>query len=183
MNNDNNNPEDGISDDMDTFAAFYDDYLPQIYRYVQYRVGDTATAEDLTSTIFENALRAWPKRRKHNALKAWIFRIAKNAVISHYRRNGRRNEVSLNTASEAGPYVEQCDPETYVLHTERQLAIHAAMRTLSHREQHIIGLKFGCELSNRAIAPILGVSESNVAVILFRALRKMWARLSTEPEK
>lgn len=46
------------------FAAFYDEFLPQVYRYVRYRVADTAMAEDLTATIFEKALRAWSKRRQ-----------------------------------------------------------------------------------------------------------------------
>ena len=165
--------------DKDALAAFYDDFLPQIYRYVRYRVHDTATAEDLTSIIFEKALCAWHKRRTHNALEPWIFRIARNTVISHYRYNGTHEEVALETLPEIPTNVDTLEPEAYVLQTERWRDIQAAIQHLSHREQHIIALKFGSGLTNRAIAPIVRASESNVAVILHRALRKLSADLDS----
>ncbi len=160
------------------FAAFYDEFLPQVYRYVRYRVADTATAEDLTATIFEKALRAWNGRRKPNSVAPWIFRIARNTVVSHYRWRGRRSEVPLDDAE--GKPSTDATPEERVLYTERWARIQAGIQTLSHREQHIIALKFGSELTNRAIAPIVGVSEGNVAVILHRAMRKLYAHLESE---
>ena len=167
-------------DDIDAFATFYDDLLPKIYRYVRYRVHDTATAEDLTSTIFEKALRAWHKRRRNNVLEPWIFRIARNTVVSHYRRNGRRDEVALDAVPEPSADAEKLDPEAHLLHTERWRSIQAAIQRLSRREQHIIALKFGSDLTNRAIAPIVGISENNVAVILHRTLRKILTHLESE---
>jgi RNA polymerase sigma-70 factor (ECF subfamily) len=160
------------------FAAFYDQFLPQVYRYVRYRVADTAMAEDLTATIFEKALRAWGKRRNPNSAAAWIFRIARNTMTSHYRRHRWRLEVSLdNVADEASA---GGGPEEQVLHTERWERIHDGIRDLSSREQEIITLKFGSGLTNRAIAPIVGVSEGNVAVILHRAMRKLHAYLEDD---
>lgn len=160
------------------FAAFYDEFLPQVYRYVRYRVTDTATAEDLTATIFEKALRAWNGRRKPNSVAPWIFRIARNAVVSYYRWRGRRLEAPLDSAKDR-PSTD-ATPEERLLHTERWARIHDGIQTLSRREQHIIALKFGSELTNRAIAPVVGVSEGNVAVILHRAVRKLHAHLESE---
>ncbi len=160
------------------YAAFYDEFLSQVYRFVRYRVADTPTAEDLTATIFERALRAWSRRRKPDSVAAWVFRISRNAVVSHYRREGRRLEVPLDKA-EGEPSTDAL-PEDMVLHTERWALIRAGIRRLSRREQHIIALKFGSGLTNRAIAPIVGVSESNVAVILYRAVRKLRAYLEDD---
>lgn len=164
-----------MSDRELDFAAFYDEFLSQVYRYVQYRVADTATAEDLTATIFEKALRAWNERRKPNSVAPWIFRIARNTVVSHYRWRGRRLEAPLDIAE--GEPSTDATPEERALHSERWTRIQDGIRTLSRREQHIIALKFGNELTNRAIAPIVGASEGNVAVILHRAMRKLHTHL------
>jgi RNA polymerase sigma-70 factor (ECF subfamily) len=163
---------------MKEFSAFYDEFLPQVYRYVRYRVSDTATAQDLTSAIFERALRAWNKRRKPDALAPWIFRIARNAIASHYRQRGRRSQVPLEQA--AHTLSAPGGPEEKVLQSERWERIQRGLRALSAREQDIIALKFGNGLTNRAIAPIVGVSEGNVAVILHRAMRKLQAGLKDD---
>jgi len=160
------------------FAAFYDEFLPQVYRYVRYRVADIATAEDLTATIFEKALCAWGKRRKPDSVAPWIFRIARNAVTSHYRRRGRQLEVPLDCVE--GKLSTGSGPEERVLNAERWGRIYDGIRTLSSRDQDIIALKFGSGLTNRAIAPIVSTSESNVAVILHRAMRKLHAYLEDD---
>jgi RNA polymerase sigma-70 factor (ECF subfamily) len=160
------------------FVAFYDEFLPQVYRYVRYRVADTATAEDLTATVFEKALRAWDRRRKPDSVAAWIFRIARNAVSSHYRRQGRRLEVPLDSV--AGRLATDGGPEEQVLSAERWARIRSGIRRLPARDQDIIALKFGSGLTNRAIAPIVGVTEGHVAVILHRAVRKLHAYVESD---
>jgi RNA polymerase sigma-70 factor (ECF subfamily) len=168
-----------MTHDTQEFAAFYDEFLPQVYRYVRYRVSDTPTAEDLTATVFEKALRAWNARRKPEALAPWIFRIASNAVVSHYRQRGRRAQVPLEHAERELSSADR--PEERVLQSERWARIQDGLNTLSRREQDIIALKFGNGLTNRAIAPIVGLSAGHVAVILHRAMRKLHARLEDDP--
>ncbi len=160
-----------MNDDLSDFAEFYDTTLPQVYRYVAYRVADTVTAEDLTSAIFESALRAWKHRRKPEALMPWLFRIARNTVIAHYRRDRHREMAPLEAAATTPG--SDANPEQQYLDAERRRQLQKALRALSEREQDLIALKFGSGLTNRAIAPILGLSESNVAVTLHRALRKV----------
>lgn len=163
-------------DDLADFAEFYDATVRQIYRYVAYRVAETATAEDLTSAIFENALRAWKRRCKPEAQMAWIFRIARNTVISHYRHN----QLHSQAPEEMGDAIpdDTKNPEQQWIDQELRQRVHGALLTLNAREQDLIALKFGSGLTNRAISPILGLSESNVAVTLHRALKKVQRALS-----
>lgn len=157
------------------FAAFYDEFLPQVYRYVRYRVENATTAEDLTATIFEKALRGWGKRHNPNSVAPWIFRIARNTIASHYRRPRWRLEVPLDSL--ADETIADGGPAEQMLHTERWERIRNGLQALSSREQDIIALKFGSGMTNRAIAPVVGISEGNVAVILHRAMHKLRAYL------
>ena len=168
------------STDQVGFAEFYDTFLPKVYGYVRQRVDDTPTAEDLTATIFEKALAGWNGRQKPTSLLPWLFRIARNTIASHYRRRATRSEMVLeepDSKPAIGP-----GPEDNLLRTERWALIQGAMRRLSRREQDIIALKFGGGLTNRAISPIVGISESNVAVILHRSLRKLQTALGNQQE-
>jgi len=157
------------------FVAFYDQFLPQVYRYVRYRVVDTPTAEDLTSAVFEKALRSWDKLRNPDAMASWIFRIAHNTVVSHYRWRDRWLEIPLDNIQDK--ISTTIGPETRVLCDERWGHIRNSISRLSSREQHIIALKFGGGLTNRAIASIVNTSEGNIAIILYRAMRKLRADL------
>src|SRR3990172_3766788 len=73
------------SGDADAFARLYDAYVERVYRYIFFRVADDQTAEDLTSLVF---LRVWEhlsRYRLDGSFLAWLYTIARNAVIDHYR--------------------------------------------------------------------------------------------------
>ncbi len=72
-------------DDL-TFERFYDACMPQVFRFVFFYVQDQPTAEDLTSETFMKAWRHWPPESARDGLpRAWVFRIARNAVNDYYR--------------------------------------------------------------------------------------------------
>src|ERR1700716_4648500 len=72
------------------FGTLYDRHISAVYRYVYYRVRDDAEAEDLTSEVFMKALRAIPRHEPRQAFLAWLYRIARNAVIDRARRGNRQ---------------------------------------------------------------------------------------------
>jgi RNA polymerase sigma-70 factor (TIGR02952 family) len=163
--------------DVRAFGALYDHYFPRIYNYVYYRVQERGTADDLVSTIFTRALdRLDTFQEKRGPFGVWLFRIAHNVVVDHYRNVARPSPLSL----------EQAEPlESSALSVEQRLAqreeveeLLAQVSRLSEREQEIIGLKFGGGLTNRKIATLLGLKENHVAVILYRAMRKLRQRLA-----
>jgi RNA polymerase sigma-70 factor (ECF subfamily) len=154
--------------------------LPRIYNYFRYRLGDRATAEDLTSLTFEKAWRSRHRYRPERApLSTWLLAIARNVAIDHFRRP--RPEVPLEDADadadrRAGDRGEP--PPEEVLQRQGELRrLGALLDGLPARERELLALKYGAEATNRAIAKLTGLSESNVGTILHRtigSLRAAW---------
>lgn len=154
------------------FAKLYDEHLSGIFRYISYRIGDVAVAEDLTSVVFEKALAGFHSyKREKAAPQTWLLSIARNTLTDYFRRAARSQSVPLENAdgvASSGP-----SPEEEVERIEEVERLRLCLERLGHQEQEIVSLKFGAEITNRRIAIMLSLSESNVGVILFRALRKL----------
>jgi RNA polymerase sigma-70 factor (ECF subfamily) len=116
--------------------------------------------------------------RREDAFPGWLFRIARNEVGQFYRR--QRPQTSLDARLDLPSPKES--PFEAAARQEELAALLAALAELSPREQEIIALKFASGLSNRQIAEATGLSDSNVGVILFRAIRKLRDRLDTAEE-
>lgn len=154
------------------FAGLYDEFMPKVYRYIHCKVNDEKLTEDLTSTVFEKALVNFASySRDRAAFSTWILSIARNTLIDHYRTAGKRQHVSLDEAIET-PSREPSPQEESEKRAETECLL-KCLGGLSEQDQEIIGLKFAAELNNRQIASMLGLSESNVGVRLFRAVKKL----------
>ena len=146
--------------------------MPKVFRYIHYKVNDTQITEDLTSTVFEKALTNFSKFSRDKAsFSTWIFTICRNVVIDYFRTQGRRQTVSLEGAAEVAS--RNPSPEEELVNREEREKLRACLERLPREEQEIIQLKFGAELTNRQIARMLGLSESNVGTKLYRAVRKL----------
>lgn len=156
----------------DLFGQLYEQYLPKVFQYVSFRVGDRHTAEDLTSIVFEKAL---TKFHNYDSAKAafatWLFSIARNTVIDHYRAS--RKEQNWMPDSAANFPARDPSPEDEAVRAEEIRKLRSCLNLLGETEREIISLKFGSEMTNRQIAGILGVTESNVGTIIYRAVRKL----------
>ncbi len=154
------------------FAAIYDHYFPRVYNYVRYRVRDANTADDITAQVFERALvRIGSYRPERAPFGAWLFAIARNAVNDHLRAQRRRHWLSLEALRDRASTEPQ--PEEIAIHSETHTELLTAVARLSDRERDLIALKFAAGLTNRRIAALTSLSESNVGVILYRAIRKL----------
>ena len=162
--------------DSSTFAAFYDANFSRIYTYVRYRVTSAAQADDLVAQVFENALTNLHQYNPDVApVGAWLFTIARNAVNDYFRAQQRHRWVSLDAIR---AWLSPTPlPEEAVLTQELHRALLAAVSQLSDRERDLVALKFAGHLTNRRIAALTGLSESNVGVILHRALRRLRSEL------
>jgi RNA polymerase sigma-70 factor (ECF subfamily) len=154
--------------------AVYVRELPRVYNFFRYRVGDGAVAEDLTSATFEKAWRARASyRHDAAAFSTWLFTIARNVATDHFRK--RRPEVPIEEA--AGQPAGEATPEETAMRGADVERLSHLLAALPPRERELLALKYGADLTNRAIARVTGLSESNVGTILHRtvlALRARW---------
>src|SRR6266511_3286320 len=111
--------------DPAAFGTLYDRHVTAVYRYVYYRVRNDAEAEDLTSDVFMRALRAIPRYEPRQAFLAWLYRIARNAVIDRSRRT--RIQISFEDAL-AHPGVDQVvEPDSALLALSDKDAVREAL--------------------------------------------------------
>ncbi len=157
--------------DAAAFGALYDRYVEAVYRYVFYRVRNDADAEDLVSDVFMRALRAIPRYEPRVAFLAWLYRIARNAVIDRARRS--HVQISFEDAL-AHPNVDQVvEPDAAILALSDKEAVRGALAKLTPLQQEVIVLRFVEGYTTQEIATLVGKREGTVRGIQFRALEAL----------
>ncbi|MBC2863899.1 ECF subfamily RNA polymerase sigma factor, BldN family [Streptomyces mexicanus] len=161
--------------EADAFGRLYDQYSDTVYRYIYYRVGGKATAEDLTSETFLRALRrigtfTWQGRD----FGAWLVTIARNLVADHFKSSRFRLEVTTGEMLDANE-VER-SPEESVLESLSNAALLDAVRRLNPQQQECVTLRFLQGLSVAETARVMGKNEGAIKTLQYRAVRTL-ARL------
>lgn len=160
------------ADDKEAFGKIYDEFITPIYRYIFYRV-EHNEVEDLTEQVFLQALRKiknyQPQPRVPFA--AWLFRIAHNLIIDHYRFYNRLQQTNLSEDLVSDKQDDNPTHQTEQKFTQNRLA--RAIRKLPDNQQQVIILKFIHELENPEIANLLAKSVSAIRLIQFRALKNL----------
>ena len=164
----------GPSGRYEVFAQWYEEYLPRVLNYMRLRVQEEALAQDLTALTFERALSRLETLRDEAAFGGWMFSIARTIVAGYYRH--RKPLLPLESALDC-PEPEP-SVEGRIMQTEELAMLTAALAGLTERERDIIHLRFVAGLSNRSVAQVMGIREGHVAVILYRALRKVRRELA-----
>jgi RNA polymerase sigma-70 factor (ECF subfamily) len=168
-----------IKRDATAFGCLYESHLERIYRYVYYRVGSESEAEDLCEHVFLKAWEAIDRYEPRGApFAAWLYRLAHNLVIDHYR--GRHPSMPIEDVIEAE------EPGADVLvSVESQLEaeeVRAALQKLNPEHQQLIVLRFIEGLSHAEVAQLIGKSEGATRVIQHRALQALAKVLQTAEE-
>lgn len=169
--------------DPEAFGDLYDRYLDRIYRYVLFKVNRTEDAEDLTEMVF---IKAWEKLHTFSpcgpngkGFSAWLFRIASNTVIDHYRAVPDEEDLDEHIGQ-----VDQAsciDPELEVLRFSEVEQVRRCLSQLTAQEQQIILLRFVEGLPHAEAAETLGISNVASRVLQHRALAKLRDALA-QPE-
>lgn len=157
--------------DQEAFAKLYDLFIDPIYRYVYYRV-NSSDAEDLVETVF---LKVWENIRQYKAKKrsfsAWIFRVAHNLVVDHYRSFKDKTFEELNP--QMPDQNRQHNPIKTVQNVLDNEVLKKALGKLKKQYRDIILYKFVNDLSNMEIAQILDRTEGSLRILQFRALKAL----------
>jgi RNA polymerase sigma-70 factor (ECF subfamily) len=174
----------GVSDPVLTWTAAPDvdwdvlfaQQLPHVYNFFRYRIGCSADAEDLTARTFEKAWRNRARyRRDLSGFSTWLLTIARHVAIDYYR--ARRVDSPVEAADHVAATAP--NPEERAWLGEHAARLEALLRELPARERELIALKYGAEMTNRAIAHATGLTETNVGTILQRTvlrLRAAWEK-------
>lgn len=154
---------------LEYFGALYDLYIRKIYNFTYFRTHHKETAEDLTAAIFSKALENFSQYQpQKGSFSSWLYRIAKNAIIDHYRTS--KSHASLEDAWDvpAAANVERDADTALKLEKARQL-----LAKLAPQQRDIVTMRVWDGLSYREIAEILGLSEANAKMIFSRTLVKL----------
>lgn len=157
---------------LQEFEMLYAESFRGVYGYIAARVQDVQTAEDLTSETFLRAWHRWPPRKlTGNVPRAWVFQIARNLVIDHYRASSRRPTVPLDGVNAHDPQaIPGEDGHLSVI------ALQMTLATLAPRDQDVLSLRLA-GLSNREIGSVLEMSEAAAGMACLRALRRVREKL------
>ncbi|MCK5211353.1 RNA polymerase sigma factor [Candidatus Parcubacteria bacterium] len=165
--------------DKEAFTQAYDAYLDSIYRFIYFKVGSQEVAEDITSQVF---LKTWDyiqnnNLRDYKTLKALLYKVARNTVIDHYRKESRKAESSLDTAVGDIKDVNIADPGQDILtkistKADYEIVV-LRMRDLKDEYREAIVLRYINELNIKEIAVVLDKSRGNVRVLIYRALQAL----------
>ncbi len=160
-------------------AAVYDAYADRVYGFCLKRCGHRETAEDLVSKTFIKfcqhvALINW----QGVSLGAWLFRVASNLMIDHWRSMAVRMDESIDDIDdEDGPARELPSnlpaPDVHAELALEKTKLVDAIKTLSPRDQEVLDLRFFGELEAAEIASILQISANHAAVLVYRATARL----------
>lgn len=155
--------------DPAAFEALYARYVRAVYRYCARRLDDPDAAADATAAVFERAWVALPRFRDRS-FRAWLFRIAHNEVIDHYRRATRRRHAPLDAAAE----VVSPDPTPQDLSdlADDRATIDGLLARLPPSQRRVVELRLA-GLDGTEIAFALGRTREAVKMLQFRAVRNL----------
>ncbi|MDN3353968.1 sigma-70 family RNA polymerase sigma factor [Actinomadura sp. DC4] len=158
--------------ETDAFGLLYDRYVDLVYRFVYYRVGTHALAEDLTSETFLRALRrmsvfTWQGKD----FGAWLVTIARNLVLDHFKSGRYRLEVCTAELQDFDRWEE--GPEGAVLDSFTHRALFSAVLELGSEQRECVVLRFLQGLSVAETAEIMGKNTGAIKALQYRATRSL----------
>lgn len=158
---------DRATGDCEAFAELYRRHVDAVYRFMRYQAPDDE-AHDLTAQVFFNAYRASDTFRGDSSYRTWLFRIARNTVVS-YRRH--RKPIPVGEVPDTPDGADEGAERAEAAETKK--AVWDAVAQLSPDDREYIALRFVEEISPREIAKITGKTPGAVRVRIHRLVRKL----------
>ena len=163
--------------DREALEELYLIHFDRIYSYLHMSVGNRHDAEDLTTQTFLRMLESIGRFKQGAApFSAWLFRIAHNLAMDHFRANRRwQPEEEVPEPRDSA----EASAEDAALHEIGRQSMLELIDRLSHEQQQVLTLKFVFNFGNQEAASILGKSEGAVKSLQHRALLSLQKQLGT----
>lgn len=181
----NNNLSRLKSGDREAFIKAYDDFADDLYRFAYFKLGSEEEAKDLVSVIF---LKTWNyiqtnSLKDSKTLRALLYKIARNAIIDHYRDKGLSSSISLEDAPQALEVPDDSQNQEDLIDQKADLElIREKLMLLKDEYREVIIWRFIEDLSMDEIANITGKKKGNIRVLLHRAITALKELLEDETE-
>ncbi len=159
------------SQKVQEFQSFYQENLNLIYRYIYSKVGNREVAEDLTSQIFIKAVRSVDAERGPQSMQKWLFQVARTTIADYWRAYYRASVSSLEELLDAG-WEGPLEEETVVASDAPSERVQRILQALPPQYREVLTCRFLLNLSIKETALHMGLTEANVKVLQFRALKR-----------
>jgi RNA polymerase sigma-70 factor (ECF subfamily) len=161
--------------DVEAVGALYDHYAERVFRFVRFRLSSQQDAEDVSQRVFLQMIQALPRYQSRGIpFGAWLFRIARNAVIDHQRTRRAHEPLEAVADTASG---ERSLEEIAITSSEID-RVTAALAELTDEQREVITLRFFAELSPGEIAAVLGRREGAIRGTQFRGLQALRRQLA-----
>jgi RNA polymerase sigma-70 factor (ECF subfamily) len=159
-------------------AALFETFEARIRGYVSFRVREPADVDDLIGEVFRRVV-GGPIPIDQGTWAAWLFRVAHNAVVDHYRRRRFLDPMAfgLDRPDDAPGLPEQA------IRGEQMRATDVALRRLPGRQRAAIYLRYYQDLDFAQIASVLGVPASTARSLVHRGLKRIATDLQADEER
>jgi len=157
--------------DSQDLQSLYQEHLGQVYRYVYSKVGNREDAEDLTSQVFLKAIRGVNTERGALSVQKWLFQVARTTIADYWRARYRITTSSLDVLLDTG-WEGPAQGEATTDNPAPTEQVRRLLLALPEHYRQVLNCRFLLNLSIRETAIQLGLSEANVKVLQFRALKR-----------
>ena len=159
-------------------AALYESYYDRIARYAFVRLGNQADAEDLAGEVFVRALESLDSYRERGVpMQAWLFRIAHNLIVDHFRKSAKQKTVSIDTVSVKA----ETDPEEQAMSGLEVARVIKALGKLTESQRKVIELRFFGELTSEEAGHVLNKRAGAIRELQSAAIKSLRNLLDEEP--
>ncbi len=156
--------------DSEAWTQIYRQNHPKIYAYLRYRLNDIDLAEDMAATVFLHAVdKIESFTYRGFSLSSWLFRIAHNLMVDHFRRKGKVAAEPLTEALLAKSGGLDRTMESALIRAD----IDSALNEITDEQKHVVLLKFFGGLSNAEVARVIKKPEGAVKALQHRALASL----------
>jgi RNA polymerase sigma-70 factor, ECF subfamily len=157
--------------DAQSFRTLYQENLGVVYRFVYSKVGNREEAEDLTSQVFLKAVRGLDRERGSQSIQSWLYQVARTTIADYWRAFYKVRATSLESMLEQG-WEEPAEERVELASYRPEERVRRLLDLLPPHYREVLTCRFLLNLSIKETAERMGLSEANVNVLQFRALKK-----------
>ena len=169
--------------DDSVFHRLYEHYHQDVFKFLIYLTGSRDHAEDLSHEVYVRVLKAYVGFEGKSSEKTWLFSIAKNVAIDHFRKNSVRNKHLYDKFDwEKGELVSTGSlPDELALMNEEMKELLKELDTCTGDQKMVIVMRYFQDLSIVETAEVLGWTEGKVKTTQHRAIKALQRKMNALP--